>query len=136
MSRKVKLSRNSFSLLKGLVKVLRFSSSKTRRETMKERRSNNMKKLILIFVFCYPFMRMSQKACNVYGKIKFVDYGEDYKVKFVKYGEDLSIKYVNYGEKKGGTWKVVDYGEDYKLKIVKYGEDFTAKEVDYGEGCN
>jgi len=75
MSRKVKLFRNSFSLLKGLVKVLRFSSSKTRRETMKERRSNNMKKLILIFVFCYPFMGMSQKACNVYGKIKFVNYG-------------------------------------------------------------
>ena len=91
-----------------------------------------MEKLLLIFIFCSPFMEMCQKACNVYGKIKFVDY----KVKFVKYGEDLSIKYVNYGEKKGGTWKVVDYGEDYKLKIVKYGEDFTAKEVDYGEGCN
>ena len=59
-----------------------------------------------------PFFGISQKACNVFGKVKFVEYGEDYKVKFV------------------------DYGEDYKLKVVKFGEDFKAKEVDYDEGCN
>lgn len=93
-----------------------------------------MKKLILIF-FCFPFFSVSQSACHVFGEIKFVDYGEDYKVKFVDYGEDLKIKYVAYGEKKVGKWKVVDYGEDFKLKIVKYGEDFKAKEVDYGQGC-
>lgn len=75
------------------------------------------------------------KGCHVYGKIKFVDYGEDYKVKFVDYGEDLKIKYVDYGEDKQGKWKSVDYGEDYKIKIVDYGEDFKVKEVDYGEGC-
>ena len=75
------------------------------------------------------------KGCHVYGKIKFVDYGEDYKVKFVDYGEDLKIKYVDYGEDKQGKWKVVDYGEDFKIKIVDYGEDFKVKEVDYGEGC-
>lgn len=75
------------------------------------------------------------KGCHVYGKIKFVDYGEDYKVKFVDYGEDLKIKYVDYGEDDQGKWKTVDYGEDYKIKIVDYGEDFKVKEVDYGEGC-
>lgn len=75
------------------------------------------------------------KGCHVYGKIKFVDYGEDYKVKFVDYGEDLKIKYVDYGEDKEGRWRVVDYGEKYKIKIVDYGEDFKVKEVDYGEGC-
>ena len=84
-----------------------------------------MKKPLLIFIFCFPFIAISQKACNVYGKIKFVEYGEDYKVKYVSYGED-----------KIGNWKAVEYGEDYKLKVVKYGEDFKAKEVDYGEGCN
>jgi predicted RNA-binding protein with TRAM domain len=75
------------------------------------------------------------KACHVYGKIKFVEYGEDYKVKIVDYGEDLKIKYVDYGEDKEGKWKTVEYGEKYKIKIVEYGEDFKMKEVDYGEGC-
>lgn len=76
------------------------------------------------------------KNCHVYGKIKFVDYGEDYKVKVVDYGEDLKVKYVDYGEDQVGKWKVVDYGEKYKIKLVDYGEDFKVKFVDYGEGCN
>ena len=78
-----------------------------------------MKKL-LFFLLLTPLASFGQKACNVYGKIKFVNYGEDYKVKFVKYSEDLSIKYVRYGEDEGGRWKVVDYGEDYKIKVVKF----------------
>ena len=93
-----------------------------------------MKKLLFILLFVSPFFGISQKACNVFGKVKFVEYGEDYKVKFVDYGEDIKFKYVKYGEDKIGKWKAVDYGEDYKLKVVKYGEDFKAKEVDYGEG--
>ena len=52
-----------------------------------------MKKLLLLLLFI-PLFSFGQKACNVYGKIKFVNYGEDYKVKFVRYSEDLSIKYV------------------------------------------
>ena len=36
-----------------------------------------MKKLYLI-VLLIPFFGISQKACNVFGKIKFVEYGEDY----------------------------------------------------------
>jgi len=74
-------------------------------------------------------------ACEVYGKIKFVDYGEDYKVKKVDYGEDVKIKWVDYGEDDKGKWKEVDYGEDHKIKWVDYGEDFSIKIVDYGEGC-
>tara|TARA_B100000768_G_C11109095_1_gene302458 strand:- start:204 stop:527 length:324 start_codon:yes stop_codon:yes gene_type:complete len=78
----------------------------------------------------------AEGGCHLYGKIKFVDYGEDYSVKFVDYGEDLRIKYVSYGENSVGLWKVVEYGEDYKVKIVDYGEDYSVKDVDYGEGCN
>lgn len=74
-------------------------------------------------------------VCEIYGKIKIVDYGEDYKVKKVDYGEDLKIKWVDYGEDNKGKWKEVDYGEDFKIKWVDYGEDFSIKEVDYGEGC-
>ncbi|MEX1002101.1 MAG: hypothetical protein WDZ35_08295 [Crocinitomicaceae bacterium] len=74
-------------------------------------------------------------ACEVYGKIKIVDYGEDYKVKKVDYGEDVKVKWVDYGEDDQGEWKEVDYGEDFKIKWVDYGEDFKVKFVDYGEGC-
>ena len=99
--------------------------------------SRIMKKLliILLFGFC-PILGMSQSGCHVFGKIKFVDYGQDYKVKFVDYGEDLKIKYVNYGEKNVGKWKSVNYGEDYKIKVVSYGEDFKVKMVKYGQGCD
>jgi len=75
------------------------------------------------------------KGCHVYGKIKFVDYGENYKVKFVNYGENLKIKYVNFGANSSGRWQVVDYGEDFRIKVVDYGEDFKVKEVSFGEGC-
>ena len=94
-----------------------------------------MKKLILT-IFVFPLFSMGQSGCHVFRKIKFVDYGEDYKVRFDDYGEDLKIKYVSYGEKKVGKWKAVDYGEDFKVKIVKYGEDFKVKEVTYGEVVN
>ena len=95
----------------------------------------------VVSLICFGLMSFDNakgtlsKGCHVYGKVKFVDYGEDYKVKFVDYGEDLKIKYVDYGEDKVGCWKTVDYGEKFKLKIVDYGEDMKVKEVTYGEGC-
>ena len=45
-----------------------------------------MKKLLLILILM-PFFGISQKACNVFGKVKFVEYGEDFKAKEVEYGE-------------------------------------------------
>lgn len=78
---------------------------------------------------------MGNLACEVYGKVKIVDYGEDYKVKRVDYGQDLKVKWVDYGEDNKGKWKRVDYGQKYKIKWVDYGEDFKVKFVDYGEGC-
>ena len=55
------------------------------------------------------FRTDSGKGCDVYGKIKLVDYGEDYKVKYVDYGEDIKVKFVDYGEDSKGKWKFVDY---------------------------
>ena len=66
-----------------------------------------------------PETEMKGTACEIYGKIKFVDYGEDYKVKKVDYGEDVKIKWVDYGEDNEGKWKEVDYGEDFKIKWLK-----------------
>jgi len=97
--------------------------------------------LILLIFACdisdsYSYSPSSPKGCHVYGKIKFVDYGEDYKVEFVSYGENLKIKYVDYFADSPGEWEIVDYGEDYKIKVVDYGEDYKVKEVSYGEGCD
>ena len=96
-----------------------------------------MKRLwLILFITTFISLAWGQSHCHVFGKIKFVEYGEDYKVKFVEYGEDLNIKYVSYGESQVGNWKTVEYGEKYKIKVVDYGEDFSVKLVDYGEGCN
>ena len=75
-------------------------------------------------------------GCNVYGKIKFVDLGEDYKVKFVSVGEDLKIRYVQFGANSRGDWQKVNLGEDYKIRVVSIGEDFKVREVIAGQGCN
>lgn len=82
-----------------------------------------------------PSSPSSNKGCHVYGKIKFVEHGEDYKVKFVSYGEDLAVEYVNLVADSPGEWDVVDYGEDYKIKIVENGEDFKVNVVFFGAGC-
>ncbi len=78
----------------------------------------------------------SKRGCHVFGKIRFVDFGEDYKVRFVNFGEDVKIKYVDFGANSDGKWQVVNFGEDYKIRVVKFGEDFKAREVSFGEGCN
>lgn len=92
-----------------------------------------MNKMILFsFVVLTLFICTSsyaQKNSHVYGKIKYVDYGEDYKVKIVKYNEDLRVKIVKRPASRLGEWQIVDYGEDYKIKLVDYGEDFKVKIV-------
>lgn len=77
----------------------------------------------------------TKKGCNIYGKIRFVDIGEDYKIRFVPVGEDLRIKYVFAGANSTGEWEIVDIGEDYKVRIVPIGEDIKVREVIVGEGC-
>ena len=76
-----------------------------------------------------------KKGCHVYGKIQFVEYGEDYKVKFVGVLADLEIKYVDLFADSPGEWDIVDYGARYKIKIVDFGQDFTVKEVSIFPGC-
>mgnify|MGYP006080251251 CR=1 FL=1 len=72
-----------------------------------------------------------QVNCPVFGKIKIVDYGEDYSIKIVNYGGNYDVAYVNNFADKAGEWELVEYGEDYKVKLVEYGEDFTIEIKDY-----
>ena len=90
-----------------------------------------------------PIIFYSKNVSNVYGKIKFVQYNEDYKVRIVDNKEDLSVKLIqnvfyDSRQKKTGIsdynkgqlniqWKIVNYFEDYRIKIVDKGEDFSIK---------
>ena len=92
-----------------------------------------MKKLIILLLL--PIIMYSQDACTIYGKIKFVEFNEDYRVKIVHFNEDVKVKFVDRFHERSGRWEIVDMFEDYKIKLVKYDPDFTIKEVDFFEGC-
>ena len=92
-----------------------------------------MKKLIILLFL--PIVMYSQDVCTIYGKIKFVEFNEDYRVKIVHFNEDVKIKFVDRFHERSGRWRVVDAFEDYKIKLVKYNPDFTIKEVEFFEGC-
>lgn len=84
----------------------------------------------------FEFDSRQPKGCHIFGKIKFVQFGGDYKVRMVGMSPNLKVKYVNYGASMQGNWQIVDYGEDYKIELVQAGEDFSVQIVDFGQGCN
>ena len=78
------------------------------------------------------------EICNIYGKIKIVAGGEDYRVRKVASAEweDLRVKYVSEEmADRPGRWTIVESNEDFKIRFVEKGEDFTIREVSVGEGC-
>ena len=78
------------------------------------------------------------EMCNIYGKIKIVCDGEDYRVRKVDSGEweDLRVKYVSEEmADRPGRWTVVESNEDFKIRFVEKGEDFIIREVSVREGC-
>ena len=87
-----------------------------------------MKKLFLILLFI-PLISFGQ-PCQVFGKVKFVEYGEDYKIKIVDFNEDCRVRLVNYNANKTGLWQIDEYdSRAIKIKVVEFGEDFRVKEV-------
>lgn len=71
---------------------------------------------------------------KLYGKVKIVSYGEDFKILPAGYGEDLRVETVGYGAGSCGKWEIVTYGEDFKIRFVEYGEDFKIRFVSYNPG--
>ena len=63
-------------------------------------------------------------ARRLYGKIRVVGIGEDYKVRSVGIGEDLRVRVVDLGANSPG----------YKVRFVDIGEDITVRFVGIGEG--
>jgi len=79
-------------------------------------------------------MQKGDKTFPLYGKVKLVEYGEDYRVEIVEYNADLNIKIVDYNADDCGEVKIVDYGEDVRVKIVQYNGDLTVKVCKYNSG--
>ena len=71
---------------------------------------------------------------SVFGKIRVVSIGEDYKVRVVGIGESLRVRKVSIGADRPGLWQMVTIGEDYKIRYVSIGEDFTIRFVSIGDG--
>jgi len=91
---------------------------------------------VLILHFIFSFAGFSQeinpytctfKGKTLFGKVRKVTYGEDFKVKAVKSSEDLSVVETEQSPDQCGEWKFVDYGEDFKVRFVEYGEDFSIR---------
>lgn len=67
------------------------------------------------------------------GKVRVVEYGEDFKVRVVEYGEDITVikQTLLSSSPKCGAWQFVEQGENFKVRIVEYREDFSIRFSDY-----
>lgn len=80
-----------------------------------------------------------EEICSVYGNIRIVPSGEDYKVRAVDRGEleDLRVRFTSEEMADGtGLWNMVQAYEDFTIRFVETGEDFAIREVAGGEGCD
>ena len=101
-----------------------------------------MKQIIILLLLIYGttnFANPVQKDCmykgkKLFGKVRIVQYGEDFTVRAVTYSEDFKIQHVSYSQTECGKWQFVEYGEDFKIRFVEYSEDFKVKFVEYSPG--
>lgn len=66
-------------------------------------------------------------AASVFGRIQFVERGEDFKVRIVSWNGDAdkTIDIVKGDASSAGKWKIVSNNPDYKIKLVHCYEDFS-----------
>ena len=104
---------------------------------------------ILLLTILVPFCTASnqvtidKKDCQIikedktfplYGKVKIVESGEDFRVELVEYGADLEVKIVDYSADKCGEIHLVEYSADAKVRIVENNGDIKVKIVKYSPG--
>ena len=87
------------------------------------------------FVYDYRKSKSSRRAVaeTLYGKIRVVEIGEDYKVRVVNIDEDLRVRLTPFANRRG-QWNFVEISEDYKIRFVDVGEDIKIRFVDIDEG--
>jgi hypothetical protein len=71
---------------------------------------------------------------KLFGRVREVSIGEQYKVRVVNAFEDLRVRKVSLGADGPGRWEMVTIGEDFTVRFVDIGEDFTIRWVDAFEG--
>ena len=92
-----------------------------------------IKIFLTLIVLVSSFTVQPAQAC-LFGKVRIVDVGEDYKVRVVDFAEDLRVLRVSHGAISCGKWEFVDFGGDFKVRFVDVGEDLKIRYVEYGEG--
>ena len=71
---------------------------------------------------------------RLYGKVKVVNSGADFKVQVVDTWEDLDVKIVTEWADSCGEWKFVDTWYDFTIEYVSSYPDFKVKFVDTWAG--
>ncbi len=85
-----------------------------------------------------PASKNKAAAARCFGRIQFVNSGEDFRVKIIAVGiADLDVKLTPGVANKPGEWKIVDSAADYRVKIISDGvPDFTIRFTNSIPGLN
>lgn len=75
-----------------------------------------------------------EKTFPLYGDVKIVESGEDFRVELVEYSADLEVKIVDYNADRCGEIHLVEYGADAKVRVVENNGDIKVKIVKYSPG--
>ncbi|WP_017863266.1 hypothetical protein [Leptospira santarosai] len=71
---------------------------------------------------------------KLYGRVRVVSIGEDFRVTVVRDGEDLKVESGMINPDSCGRWQFVNIGEDFKIRYVDLDADFTIRLVTNGAG--
>ena len=82
------------------------------------------------------FETKKEIAYKLYGRIKIVNYGEDYTVRIASSSPDLDVCLVENSQyaDRPGYWMIVENNEDFRVRFVPYSEDISIQFVDRGGG--
>ena len=72
-------------------------------------------------------MRYGINLNLLYGKVRAVGLGADFRVRVVDKGEDLLVRKIPSGAKAPGEWEMVENGEKFTIAFVNIGEDFKIR---------
>ncbi|GEM_PF-1320513 len=76
------------------------------------------------------------RACELHGRVQFVEHFADYKIKYVRNFADADVTFVDTFPDKPGRWKVVSSFPDFTVQVVNTFPDFTVKRTQSSPGCH
>jgi hypothetical protein len=98
-------------------------------------------KIHLIIVFLLIFLTPSKPGADcrcggvqMFGKVKVVTHGADFKVQVVEHSPDLNVQRVQRFPDRCGRWQFVDANPDFTVQFVEHFPDFKIKFVDHFPG--